>query len=51
MKTSKTDHKLLLRDWLKLARRAVRERDWLRASDYYRSAAFHAHILKALKSK
>ena len=51
METSKTDHKKLLADWLKIARLAVRQRDWLRASDYYRSAAFHSHILKALKAK
>lgn len=43
------EHQNWLRQWLNQARAAVRSRDWLKASDCYRSAAFHANILKHLK--
>jgi len=45
------EHHKWQRYWLKCARDAVDKRDWLLASDYFRSAAFHSHVLEALKAK
>lgn len=42
-------HKKWRRHWLLKARKEMRRRDWLRASDCFRSAAFHDHILKIFK--
>lgn len=38
-----------VRHYLKLAREAVARRDWLAASDFYRSAAFHSAIIDQSK--
>jgi hypothetical protein len=45
------EHEGWKRYWLKAARLHVAKREWLRASECYRSAAFHHHILKTLRSR
>lgn len=45
------EHESWKRHWLREAKKGVKDRDWLFASNCYRSAAFHAHILKTLKER
>lgn len=39
------EHRYWLRYWLNQARLEVKSRCWIRASDAYRSAAFHRRML------
>ena len=41
-------HREWRRKWLLTARKELRRRDWLRASDALRSAAFHDRILEIM---
>lgn len=41
---SRKDHEKWKRWWLKVAAKEVRRRDYLKASDAYRAAAFHQAI-------
>ena len=45
------DHKKWKIWFLKIARKEVRRRDWLAASDAYRAAAYHEAVAGAIKGK
>lgn len=45
------EHQYWVSQWLKLARAAVEKRDWLYASNCYKSVAHHSAVLAALRSK
>ena len=45
------EHRHWLRYWLNQARLNVKDRDWLRASDCYGSAAYHKRLLQIWNAK
>ena len=46
-----SEHRGWVRYWLRQARLYVKDREWLRASDAFRSAAFHQRILEIIKAR
>lgn len=44
-------HQQYLRDARKIAAQAVKDRDWLEASQYYAHAAHHAAVISALRAQ
>jgi signal recognition particle GTPase len=47
----KTEHLAWQRYWVKRAKEEMKRRDWLAASDCFRAAAFHQHLLRSLKAR
>lgn len=45
------EHNGWKRHYLKMARSAVRRRDWLAASQFYCRAAFHDQVVRTVKTK
>ncbi len=45
------EHTGWMRRYLKMAREAVKKRDWLAASQFYARAAFHDNVVRTVKSR